>query len=144
MEPLFPLAPRYRLDDDSAWLRGIDPARRYWLWINGDREVCTTVPGFSASSFEAFKHTILQFRALQPGESLNIGRVVEGAIVRCISSNCYALATTHNDAPVWHLFDGEALESLLMTAHPDWQCAPSDLELGRDWVEQLFAQSVAA
>ncbi|MBP0001354.1 MAG: hypothetical protein J7641_20585 [Cyanobacteria bacterium SID2] len=144
MEPLFPLAPRYRLDDENPWLRGIDPARRYWLWVNGDDTVCTTVPGLSVSSFGEFKQAILRFRDLQSGDRMELRRVVGGCTIHCISSNCYAISDSIDRAPVWHLFDRETLESLLMTAHPDWQCAPSDIELGRDLMEQMFARSMAA
>lgn len=144
MKPLFPLAPRYRLDDIQPWLRGIDPARRYWLWVNGDEATCTAIPGLSVSSWDEFKHAIRDFRALKPGDRLSFGRAFGEVTLHCISSNCYAIATQDRTAPVWHLFDRETLESLLMTAHPDWQCAPSDVELGRDWIEALFAQSAVA
>lgn len=144
MEPLFPLAPRYHLDDPQPWLRGIDPARRYWLWVNGDESVGTTVPGLSVSSFEEFKQAILRFRGLEPGDRMDIRRIIDGCTIHCVAPNCYAIADTIDGAPVWHLFDGETLESLLMTAHPDWQPAPSDLELGRGMMERMFAQSMAA
>jgi hypothetical protein len=144
MDAHFPLAPRYRLDDEQPWLRGIDPNRRYWLWVNGNQDGCTTVPGLSPADFESFKETILRFRQLQPGESLELGRIMDAPRIHCISSNCYAIATTYNDAPVWHLFDHETLESLLMTAHPDWQCSAKDVDLGREWIEQMFIHSVAA
>lgn len=140
----FPLAPRYRLDDEQPWLRGIDPSRRYWLWINGEQNCCTTVPGLSPSSFAEFKETVLRFRALEPGETLQLSRIVDAPEIHCISSNCYAIATRHQEAPIWHLFDRESLESLLMTAHPDWQCSPKDVALGREWMEQMFLHSVAA
>jgi hypothetical protein len=65
-------------------------------------------------------------------------------MIRCISPNCYALESRINDAPVWHLFDQETLDSLLMTAHPDWQCAPSDVELGRNLLLRSFSQATAA
>jgi len=45
---------------------------------------------------------------------------------------------------VWHLFDYESLESLLMTAHPDWRCAPEHLALGRSLLSVAFEQPAAA
>ncbi|HEY9637141.1 MAG TPA: hypothetical protein V6D14_27320 [Coleofasciculaceae cyanobacterium] len=41
-------------------------------------------------------------------------------------------------APIFHLFDQETLDSLLMMAHPDWQCTPKDINL----VQQLLAHSL--
>jgi hypothetical protein len=131
MKPLFCLSPRYRLDDESPWLEGIDPSRRYWIAVNGDKKVTLALPGLIVSSVEEFKQVISQFRSLQPGERLNLTRISSRCMIRCISENCYAVEARINDAPVWHLFDQETLESLLMTAHPDWKCSPSDIELGR-------------
>ena len=45
MSDSFPLAPRYRLDDEDAWLVGIDPLRRYWFAANGDETIQVVVPG---------------------------------------------------------------------------------------------------
>jgi hypothetical protein len=144
MKPLFPLAPRYRLDDESAWLRGIDPSRHYWIEIDGDAKHRVAVPGLMSIDRESFKQAILRFRALKPGQEMTIERASSGCTLHCISANCYAIEATVNGALVWHLFDCETLESLLMTAHPDWQCAAKDLELGRELLMQSWLQPVAA
>lgn len=131
MKNLFSLSPRYRLDDESPWLEGIDPSRHYWIAVNGDKKVTSVIPGLIASSFEEFKQVISQFRSLEPGEMISLARISSRCIIRCIARNCYTLDSRIDDAPVCHIFDQETLESLLMTAHPDWQCTPSDIELGR-------------
>ncbi len=131
MTPHFPLAPRYRLDDELSWLEGIDPARNYWIWTNGEREATVAIPGIVAPSLTEFKSLIRQFRALQPGDRMTLTRTADALVIHCISPNCYAIETQISKAPVWHLFDQETLDSLLMTGHPDWQCAPKDIELGR-------------
>jgi hypothetical protein len=46
------LAPRYRLDDDSPWLKGIDPLRRYWICVNGDPRSMRVLSGLSTQSPE--------------------------------------------------------------------------------------------
>ena len=141
IEP-FILSPRYRLDDESLWLIGIDPSRHYWLRVNGsEHEV--TIPGLNVSSLEEWKQAILKFRSLQPGEEMEIERAYDSCKVHCVSANCYAIATKINNASVWHLFDRETLQSLLMTSHPDWQCAPQDVELGRKLLARSFAQVTA-
>jgi len=131
MEALFCLSPRYRLDDESPWLEGIDPSRHYWIAVNGEKNLTLAVPGFLESSLDQFKKVIRQFRSLQPGETMNLTRISSSFLIHCISYDCYAIETSINNAPVWHLFDQETLDGLLMTAHPDWQCAPSDIDLGR-------------
>jgi hypothetical protein len=131
MEALFCLSPRYRLDDESPWLEGIDPSRHYWIAVNGEKNLTLALPGFLEPSLDQFKKVMGQFRSLQPGETMNMTRVSSSCLVHCISPNCYAIEASINEAPVWHLFDQETLYSLLMTAHPDWQCAPSGIELGR-------------
>ena len=140
----FPLSPRYRLDDEQPWLEGIDPSRHYWLWVNGEMEWTVAIPGFTASSLDQFRDVILGFRNLQPGERLVITRAATECTIHCIGENCYAIAGEVKGAAVWHLFDHETLESLLMTSHPDWQCAPKDLDLGRRLLMQAWEQSVAA
>jgi hypothetical protein len=130
MKALFCLSPRYRLDD-SNWLEGIDPSRHYWIAVNGDKKSIVGLPGLMVSSMSELKQFIRQFRNLQAGESMTLARVVSVCTIHCVAVNCYALETEINGALVWHLFDQETLDSLLMTAHPDWQCAPSDIELGR-------------
>jgi hypothetical protein len=131
MEALFCLSPRYRLDDESPWLEGIDPSRHYWLAVNGNKDLIVALPGLMVSSISELKQVMRQFRTLQPGEKMTLARAASGCMIHCVGINCYALETEMNGGLVWHLFDQEALDSLLMTAHPDWQCAPSDVELGR-------------
>ena len=139
-----PLAPRYRLDDESPWLEGIDPSRHYWLRINGENRKTVAIPGLVMESLEQFVESILSFRRLQPGEKLILTRAAATCMIHCVSQNCYAIASEINGAPIWHLFDQETLESLLMTGHPDWQCAPKDLELGRRMLMAAWEQPVAA
>lgn len=141
--PSFPLVPRYRLDDDSVWLEGIDPSRHYWIWVNGDTTQSTALPGLAGPSLDNFKTVMRQFRALQPGESMVLQRATEPCTLHCISPNCYAVEALMSSAPVWHLFDQEALDSLLMTGHPDWQCAPRDVELGRQLLLRSWQQTAA-
>jgi hypothetical protein len=138
------LAPRYRLDDELPWLEGIDPSRHYWIWVNGDTRLSVAIPGLAAPSFEEFRQTILNFRALQPGDGLTLERAAASTLIRCVGENCYAIAGEVNGAATWHLFDRETLESLLMTSHPDWQCAPKDIELGRRLLSLCWSQVVAA
>ncbi|MDX2228677.1 MAG: hypothetical protein NW220_03505 [Leptolyngbyaceae cyanobacterium bins.349] len=144
MMPLFPLAPRYRLDDELPWLEGIDPSRHYWLMINGDASLAVAIPGLVVASTEEFRAEVLRFRALQPGEHLEIRRAASTCTLICISQNCYAIEADVAGAPVWHLFDQETLESLLRTSHPDWQCAPSDVELGRRLLVRSWETAIAA
>lgn len=143
MSQLFALSPRYRLDDDLPWLEGIDPSRHYWINVNGDNKLTIAIPGLTVSSSSEFKQAIRQFRSLQPGEQMILKRVVNACQIHCISANCYAIETEVEQARVWHLFDQETLESLLMTAHPDWICAERDIELGRRLVARSFQQLVA-
>ncbi|AKG24104.1 hypothetical protein [Calothrix sp. 336/3] len=140
----FCLAPRYRLDDEMPWLEGIDPSRQYWLNVNSDNHLTVAIAGLSTSSIPELKEVILEFRALQPGETMTITRIVNNLIIHCVGINCYAIEAEVNQAPVWHLFDQETLDSLLMTAHPDWQCAPSDIELGRKMLMRSFQQPALA
>jgi len=144
MMPLFPLAPRYRLDDELPWLEGIDPSRHYWLMVNGESALTVAIPGLTVSAPEEFKSEVLRFRALQPGEQMDIQRPASTCSIVCVSQNCYAIATEIAGAPVWHLFDQESLESLLRTSHPDWKCAPKDMELGRRMLLASWQTSLAA
>ncbi|MDY6939956.1 MAG: hypothetical protein SWY16_20165 [Cyanobacteriota bacterium] len=144
MISLFPLAPRYRLDDECVWLKGIDPSRHYWIYVNGDREEVAIVPGLIVENLDRFKQTVREFRALEPGQSIEIHRAAQSFNIHCIAANCYGLETDVSGALVWHLFDRETIESLLMTAHPDWQCAPKDVELGRELLLQSWQQAFAA
>ena len=144
MNPLFPLAPRYRLDDDSVWLEGIDPSRHYWIAVNGCSDVVDTIPGAIAASHEQFKQLVRNFRAMVPGDRIMLKRATSGASVYCISLNCFAIESAVNDAPVWHLVDAETIESFLMTASPDWQCSQKGLELGRKQLLQSWTKPTAA
>lgn len=144
MTPLFPLAPRYRLDDDSIWLEGIDPSRQYWIAVNGCTDLMDIIPGPIAASHEQFKSIVRSFRAMTPGDRLMLERATVGASVHCISSNCFAIESSVNGAPVWHLFDAETVESFLMTASPDWQCSQKGMELGRRQLMLSWTQQAAA
>lgn len=144
MYPRFTVIPRYQLDDAIPWLEGIDPLRNYWIAVNGDRAQIITLSGLSASSFEAFKQFIRRFRALKVGESLPLGNSDETLEIICVSANCYAVADQIEGAAIWHLFDQESLESLLMTAHPDWQCSEKDLRLGRSQLEAAWGTTAVA
>lgn len=146
MTSLISLAPRYRLDDESPWLVGIDPARYYWITVNGDADGANTValPGLMVSSMSEFKQTIHKFRALQPKQYMQVTRTASSCTIHCISPNCYAVEVDREAIPVWHLFDQETLESLLMTAHPDWQCAERDVDLGRQMLRRSLQKSLVA
>lgn len=134
------LSPRYRLDDESPWLEGIDPARNYWIAVNGDAALVVAIGGLFVSSYEQWKQSILKFRALQAGEQIGLVRISSSLMIHCISSNCYAIEDKVASAAVWHLFDKETLDSLLMSAHPDWQCAPTDVNLGREMLARSWEQ----
>lgn len=137
----FTLVPRYRLDDDSVWLMGIDPLRRYWIAVNGDTQTQITLQGLSVSCFEDFQEAIWAFRSLVPGQELEIPGPTGALMIQCVSENCFAVCDHLEGAAVWHLFDQETLESLLMTAHPDWRCAPRDLELARQLMGGLWPET---
>jgi hypothetical protein len=144
MSSLFPLAPRYRLDDEMPWLEGIDPTRHYWIRVNGEESRMLLIPGLVAASFEEFKATVKQFRALQPGDQMTLTHPASHCLIVCISQNCYAVEVANDEAPVWHLFDQETLDSLLMTGHPDWQCSDRDLMLGRKLLARSWQQPAVA
>jgi hypothetical protein len=138
------LTPRYRLDDEFPWLKGIDPMRRYWIYINGEQRFARALPGLKTDDFEAFRQAILAFRHLVIGEVLTLPTELgQGVTIHCVAENCYAIADDTTPNSVWHLFDYESLESLLMTAHPDWRCAPEHLELGRSLLTVAFTQPTA-
>jgi hypothetical protein len=143
MSAFFPLSPRYRLDDESPWLVGIDPVRQYWIRVNGNESQIVAIPGLLAAVAE-FKQTVFAFRALMPGESLTLKTYAKPTQVYCVADNCYAIEAEMAGAPVWHLFDQETVESFLMTAHPDWQCNPKDVQLGRELLLRSFQQAAAA
>ncbi|ASC71348.1 hypothetical protein XM38_023000 [Halomicronema hongdechloris C2206] len=144
MQSRFSLTPRYHLDDDLNWLIGIDPLRRYWMRVNGDERLTVMLPGLLAADFETVRQAILQLRDLIPGDVISwpTGSSQE-LFIQCIAPNCYGVAATVAGAEVTHLFDREALESLLMTAHPDWKCAPEHAMLGRHLLMQAWTQPAA-
>jgi hypothetical protein len=143
------LAPRYRLDDESAWLEGIDPTRHYWIALNGDRQNITPVPGLVVNSIKEFKRAIISFRTMQVGDRLVFDRAATTCLIYCLSPDCYAIESVvehksgqlKQGALVWHLFDRETIESLLMTAHPDWQSSIKDVELGRKLLSNSWQSS---
>ncbi|MBU7584823.1 MAG: hypothetical protein KAF91_18250 [Nostoc sp. TH1S01] len=143
MEALFCLSPRYRLDDELPWLEGIDPSRQYWIAVNGDKNFTIAIPGLVVDYVSDFKQAIRQFRSLQPGEVMTLARMANSFKIHCVSLNCYAVETEVNNALLWHLFDQETLDSLLMTAHPDWVCAPANVELGRKLLMRSLQLAVA-
>ena len=135
------LAPRYRLDDDSPWLKSIDPLRRYWICVNGDPRSMRVLSGLSTQSPEAFKQAIRGFRTRVIGQELTLPAGLSDRLtIHCVANNCYAIADQSTGAEVWHLFDAESLESLLLTAHPDWQCSPEHLNLGRSLLTAAWGQ----
>ncbi len=140
----FILSPRYRLDDQSPWLEGIDPSRRYWINVNGNEQLQVIIPGLCVSSIQELKEVIRRLRSLQPQEKLTIKRVAGQFSIYCISQNCYGIQGRVKGALTWHLFDKETLESLLMTSHPDWVPSPKDLALGRKALESMFEQPAYA
>lgn len=132
MSECFPLTPRYRLDDEQVWLVGIDPLRRYWLLVNGDAATSVALSGLNTNNFEVFREAIVAFRNMSAGDYLQLPTAGETLLtVRRVSENCFVIQGDVNGSPVSHVFDQETLESLLMTAHPDWRCAPQHEELGR-------------
>ena len=139
----FCLSPRYRLDDESLWLEGIDPSRHYWIAVNGDKNLVVAIPGLTVSSKSELKQIMYKFRSLQTGEQMTLVKIASTCTIYCVSLNCYALETKIHGALVWHLFDRETLDSLLMTAHPNWQCAPSDIDLGRKILMRSFQQAMS-
>ncbi len=138
------LAPRYRLDEDSSWLLAIDPVRRYWIAINGDERLSTEIAGLLTSDQQKFREVILQFRALTPGLTLSLPTYREETSIYCVATNCYAIADEVSGAEVWHLFDRETLESLLMTAHADWIPNTKDLERSRQLLSKSWEKSLVA
>lgn len=144
MSEHFPLVPRYRLDDEQAWLVGIDPLRRYWLLVNGDESTPVILPGLNTEDFDAFRAAILTFREMTAGDTLRLPTAMgTELVVKCVSKNCFVIDTDVNGHPATHLFDQESLESLLMTAHPDWRCAPHHKDLGRQMLSLSWEQPAA-
>jgi hypothetical protein len=145
MQSQLSLSPRYTLDDESPWLVGIDPVRRYWVRINGETDLTIAIPGLVVSSSAAFKEAIVSFRSLAVGKTLTLPTFTRKPLqIHHLADNLYAIAAAEQEAPVWHLFDRETIEAFLLTAHPDWQCAPQDVALGRDLIWQSWQQPSAA
>ncbi len=138
------LSPRYRLDDQMTWLEGIDPSRRYWLAVNGNKQLQVVIPGLCVASTQELKDVILRFRSLQPQEKMVIKRTVGRLTIQCIGANCYAIQGRVKGALTWHLFDKESIESLLLTSHPDWIPSQRDVDLGRKLLEMAFQQATYA
>ena len=138
------LVPRYRLDDDSSWLLAIDPVRCYWIATNGDERLSTEIAGLLTSDKQTFREVILQFRALTSGETLNLPTYREETQIYCVATNCYAVVGEVAGAEVWHIFDRESLESLLMTAHSDWIPNPKDIERSRQLLSKSWKKSLVA
>ncbi|NJN23525.1 MAG: hypothetical protein HC810_02870 [Acaryochloridaceae cyanobacterium RL_2_7] len=140
----FSLAPRYCLIDSNPWLVGIDPLRRYWLNVNGDANRVVNLPGLTSGNFEALQTAIQNFRNLELQQSMDAPTFMEGGAMKlhCVSPNLYAIEG-EVDGKVWHLFDAEAIEAFLMTAHPDWQCAPQDIALGQAQLSLSWQMAVA-
>jgi hypothetical protein len=144
MSDRFPLVPRYRLDDEQTWLVGIDPLRRYWLLVNGDEAKPIILPGLSINDFDQFRQAILAFRGLVAGDTLDLPTATGDVLtIRCASKNCFAIDFDVDGYLATHLFDQESLESLLMTAHPDWRCAPHHRDLGREMLSLSWHQPAA-
>ena len=141
MKTLLCLSPRYLLDDRSSWLEGVDPSRRYWIAVNGDKNHIVAIPGPVVSSRSELKQIIFQFRLLQPTEKMTLTRAASACTIHCIRENYYTLEVEDNIAPVLHLFDRETLDALLMTAHPDWRCSPADIDLGRKLLMRSFGEA---
>lgn len=139
------LAPRYRLDDSSPWLIGIDPIRRYWIQINGVQDLSTAISGLSIDDVSEFKEAILRFRRMRDGETIALPTATsEPLVIRRIAPNLFALGEAVEGAAVEHLFDREALESLLMAAHPDWRCAPEHVQLAKKLLTVSWRQPAAS
>ncbi|MEM6610943.1 MAG: hypothetical protein AAF652_01585 [Cyanobacteria bacterium P01_C01_bin.72] len=138
------LTPRYNLDDDLSWLLSVDPLRRYWIAVNGNKEFALGISGLLADKSQIFQDIVLQFRALTPGQTLRFPTYNEPTQIYCVSSNCYAILGQVTGAEVWHLFDHETMESLLMTAHPDWIPSPGDIERSRELLSKSWEQSLVA
>lgn len=145
MSERFTLVPRYRLDDDNSWLVGIDPLRRYWLSVNGDEAMTIKLDGLSVDEFDRFRDSIRSFRAMQAGDTVTLPTALGQALtITAISRHCFLIEGEVNGAPTCHLFDRESIESLLMTAHPDWICAPHHRDLGRQVLSLSWEQPAAA
>lgn len=145
MQSTLSLAPRYTLDDESTWLIGIDPVRRYWLNVDGEGAIAIAIPGLLIPSLETLEEVIQSFRSLPVGATLTLPTFTDERLtIHHLRNNLYAIPHPINGASAWHLFDCETVEAFLLTAHPDWQCAPQDIALGRNLITQAFEQPAAA
>ncbi len=145
MQSALSLAPRYTLDDESIWLIGIDPVRRYWINVGCETAITITIPGLLTPSFEILKEAIQSFRSLPIGSTLTLPTFTRKRLtIHHLTNNLYAIPHPVNGSPAWHLFDRETVEAFLLTAHSDWQCASQDIALGRDLIAQSWEQPSAA
>ena len=140
----FSLTPRYCLIDAEPWLVGIDPIRRYWLNVNGSEQHLVNIPGLTSGDFDVLRTAIQAFRHLEPQQSMAVPTFLPDAdmTIHCIKPNLYAIEG-QADGEAWHLFDAEAIEAFLMTAHPDWQCAPKDIALGQSQLNASWQMAMA-
>ncbi|MGK7909829.1 MAG: hypothetical protein AB4040_21690 [Synechococcus sp.] len=144
MQNRLSLSPRYFLDDESPWLVGIDPVRRYWIRVNGDSSRTIAVPGLSIASLDEFKKAVLSFRSLEIGAILALPTfTTEPLVIQHLADNLYAISHPVEGASTWHLFDRETVESFLLAAHPDWKSSQQDISLGRDLILQSWHQPSA-
>jgi hypothetical protein len=145
MQPQLFAFPRYTLANETLWLVGIDPVRRYWVKVNGNPALTIAIPGLVVSSGEALRPLFLAFRTLRIGDTIALPTFTRTALkIHCLADNLYAIAYPIDNAPTWHLFDRETIETFLLSAHPDWHCAPQDLELGRDLILRSWQLPSAA
>jgi hypothetical protein len=144
MNQTLTLAPRYRLDDESIWLEGVDPSQHYWIRVNGDPQLQIVIPGLCVATIQELKNVILKVRSMQAGDMMRIQRIADSFTLHCVGNNCYAIEGRVRGALTWHLFDKEALESLLLTSHPDWIPSEKGMELGRNHLINAFSQPAYA
>ena len=145
MEFELALTPRYCLIDSDPWFIGIDPLRRYWLNVNGESDFRMGIPGLSCDSPSDLKHAVMTFRELVPNQSMELPTYCSETplTIHCINNNLYAIPGEVHGAQIWHLFDTEAIEACLMTAHPDWKCAQKDRALGLQVLNASWQQQPA-
>lgn len=133
MQSALALAPRYTWEHEFNWLLGVDPVRRYWIKIDRTDSVAVAIPGLSVQSLNVLQETIRSFHSLPVGSTITLPTfTTERLTIHHLMENLYAIPHAINGAATWHLFDCKAIESLLLTAHPDWRCTPQDIALGRD------------
>lgn len=142
MQPALSLTPRYTLDDKASWLLGIDPVRRYWIYVNGQQSTPVTIAGLLIPSPETLQEAIQSFHSLAVGATLTLPTFTrERLAIHHPVENLYAIPGPVEGGNTWHIFDRETIEAFLLSAHPHWKCAPEDLALGRALIEQAWEQS---